>query len=149
TSTNGGTGNTSTALLTVNPAPPTIAKAFGAPSILLGGTTTLTVTVHNPNVNTTLTGVGYDDIMPAGLVTVPATIASAGTCNGPGSANASHVGLSNNTLPPGTSCTFSIDVQGQSPGTQNNVTTTVSSNEAGAGAAASANIDVVGPPALA
>ena len=61
----GGTGNdvTLTAI-----GPPTIAKAFGAPSILVNGTTTLTFTLTNPNAGTALTGVGFTDTLPAGLV---------------------------------------------------------------------------------
>src|SRR5947207_7062646 len=45
TSTNGGTGNTASANLTVV-APPTISKAFGAASIVLNATTSLTFTIN-------------------------------------------------------------------------------------------------------
>src|SRR5438105_1825692 len=49
-------------------APPTISKAFGAPSIPLDGATTLTFTLSNPNPAVTLTGIGMSDTLPAGLV---------------------------------------------------------------------------------
>ena len=58
TSTEGGTGGTATAFLVVveppEVAPPTIAKAFGAASIVVNGTTPLTFTLTNPNPVTAL-----------------------------------------------------------------------------------------------
>ena len=66
TSTNGGTGNTATANLTVA-TPPTITKAFGATSILLDATTSVTFTLNNPNSCLALTGVAFSDTLPAGL----------------------------------------------------------------------------------
>ena len=48
-------------------APPTIAKEFGAASIAVNGTTTLTFTLINPNVGTALSGVAFTDSFPAGL----------------------------------------------------------------------------------
>ena len=72
-STNGGAGNTSTTSINVlgtgpTIAPPTIVKAFGAAGIGVGGTTTLTFTIDNPNAVTTLTGVGFNDTLSGGLV---------------------------------------------------------------------------------
>src|SRR5262249_58353655 len=67
-STNGGTGNTATANLTVA-SPPTISKAFGASTIPLGASTSLTITINNPN-NLTLTGLAFTDTLPAGPVVV-------------------------------------------------------------------------------
>ena len=71
TSTEGGTGGTAVAFLVVvappEVAPPTIAKAFGAASIAVNETTTLTFTLTNPNPVTALSGVGFTDTLPAGL----------------------------------------------------------------------------------
>ena len=68
TSTNGGTGNTASAGITVA-TPPTITKAFGAAAIPLNGSTTsLTFTIPNPNTGSSLTGVAFTDNLPAGLV---------------------------------------------------------------------------------
>src|SRR2546430_14447829 len=50
------------------PLPPTISKAFGAASILLNGTTSLTFTISNPNGIDSLNGISFADNLPAGLV---------------------------------------------------------------------------------
>src|SRR5207302_463910 len=63
TSTEGGTGNTSNASITVV-APPTVSKAFGAASIPLNGTTSLTFTITNSNAATALTGIAFSDTVP-------------------------------------------------------------------------------------
>src|SRR4029077_19301930 len=80
TSTEGGTGNTSNASITVV-APPVILKAFGAASIPLNGSTSLTFTIQNNNTTTTLTGVGFSDTLPAGLV-VSTPNGLTGSCGG-------------------------------------------------------------------
>jgi uncharacterized repeat protein (TIGR01451 family) len=48
-------------------APPVISKSFGANSILTGNTTSLTFSINNPNIATTLTGVQFTDVLPAGV----------------------------------------------------------------------------------
>ena len=65
-----GSGNTSSASLIVV-APPTIQKAFGAASVPLNGTTTLTFTLSNPNSAIALSNVSFADDLPGfGVSTV-------------------------------------------------------------------------------
>src|ERR1700721_112524 len=66
-STTAGAGNTSNASVTVL-GPPTIAKVFGAATIALNGGTSLTINLSNPNASAPLTGIGFTDTLPAGLV---------------------------------------------------------------------------------
>ncbi|MBZ5555371.1 MAG: DUF11 domain-containing protein [Acidobacteriia bacterium] len=149
-STNGGTGNTSNASLTVT-APPVIIKAFGAASIPLNGSTSLTFTIQNNNTTITLTGIGFTDTLPAGLV-VSTPNGLTGTCGG-GTITAAQgtnsIDLSGATLAQSSSCTFSVNVTGTAAGTQNNTTGAVTSTEGGTGGTASASILVVAPPSIA
>ncbi len=155
-STEGGTGNTSNAAVTVVAAqvqPPTIAKAFGAASIALNGTTSLTFTLSNPNAAAALTGVGFTDTLPAGLV-VATPNGLVTTCSGTTTAvaGAGSASLSGATLAAGASCTVSLNVQGTTVGMKNN-SVTVSSTEGGTGNTSNAAVTVVAaqvqPPTIA
>ena len=150
-STNGGTGTTSnTATLSVA-TPPTIAEAFGASTIALNGSTTLTFTVTNPGTNTmALTGIGFTDTLPSGLG-VASTPGVTGTCAGNGTitatGGATSVSLSGATLTAGASCTVVVNVTGSTAGTKNN-SVTATSNEGGSGGAGTASLTVVSPPTI-
>ena len=150
TSTNGGTGNTATANLTVA-TPPTITKAFGASSILVGANTSLTFTLNNPNASLGLTGVAFSDTLPAGLqVATPNGLAT--TCSGTvtAAAGSGSISLTGGTLAATASCSISLNVTGIAAGVQNNTTGPISSNESGAGATSNtASITVIGPPSIA
>ena len=127
--------------------PPTIAKAFGGASVALNGNTTLTFTLSNPNSSLSLSGIGFTDTMPSGL-TVSSPNGLTGTCGGgtiTAASGSTSVNLSGAALTPGSSCTFTVNVMGTTSGAQNNVTSAVTSTEAGNGATASAQITVVGP----
>src|SRR5258707_7704834 len=77
---NAGAGNTSNTTVIVV-APPTVLKSFGAASIALGASTSLSFTINNPNTATSLTGIGFGDALPSGLV-VSTPNALTGTCGG-------------------------------------------------------------------
>jgi mucin-19 len=150
TSTQGGTGNTSNASVTVT-APPVLSKAFGAASVPLNGSTSLGFTIQNNNTTQSLSGIGFTDTLPAGLV-ISTPNGLTGTC-GAGTIAAtqgtSAIGLSGATLAQSGSCTFSVNVTGTAVGQQNNTTGAVTSTEGGTGGTASASIAVVAPPSIA
>jgi len=141
-------------------APPTVAMAFGASSIPVGGTTSLTFTITNPNaavpnvtpavlVTTTLTNIGFTDTLPAGLlIATPNNIG--GGCGGTITATAGTnlVSIAGLTLAAGATCGFGLDVIGTTAGTKDNTTTAITSSEAGAGNAASASVVVAAPAAV-
>lgn len=131
-------------------AAPSISKSFGASSILVGGSTSLSFTITNPAANTvSLTGVAFTDTLPGGLV-VATPNGLTGSCGG-GTITATQgsgsVSLSGATLAANASCTFSVNVTGTTAGPQNN-SVTVSSTNGGTGNTATASVTVVAPPDL-
>ena len=127
--------------------PPAISKAFGAASVALNGTTSLTFNLSNPNAAISLSGIGFTDTLPAGQV-VGTPNGLTGSCGGgaiTAAAGSNSVSLSGATLAAGASCTFAVDVTGTTSGTQNNTTSAVTSSEAGSGGTASASLIVAGP----
>jgi uncharacterized repeat protein (TIGR01451 family) len=150
TSINGGTGNTASANLTVA-TPPSINKTFGALSILVNASTTLTFNITNPNTTLGLTGVAFADTLPAGLVvSTPNSLNN--TCGGTvtSTAGSGSISLSAATLAASGSCSITVNVTGVAAGVQNNTTGPISSNESGAGLPSNtAPITVIGPPSIA
>jgi LPXTG-site transpeptidase (sortase) family protein len=144
TSTNGGTGDTASDSTTVV-APPSMSKVFGAASISVGGTTTLTFTITNPNGSTALVGVAFTDTLPAGL-TVPDT--SASQCGGTLTTTAATgvISLSGATVAAGGTCTFSVTVTGATAGVKLNTTGNVTSTNGGTGDTASDSTTVIAGP---
>lgn len=152
TSTEGGTGNPSTASVTVV-GPPTIGKAFGLSSIALNGSTSLTFTITNNNSTTDLTGVVFSDTLPAGLV-VSTPPGESGTCP-PGTITANQgtnvislSGAGATVIHGGGTCMFSVNVTGTTAGTKNNTTGAITSTNGGTGGTANASFAVVAPPTI-
>ncbi|MEQ1597426.1 MAG: hypothetical protein ABL985_20275, partial [Casimicrobium sp.] len=146
---NGGTGNTSNASLTVvGTAPPSITKVFGAASVPLNGTTSLSFTLNNPNAGVALSNVGFFDGLPSGLV-VATPNGLIGSCGGgtiTATAGSSFVQLAGASLAGGTSCNFSVNVTGLTAGVKNN-SVTVNSLNGGTGNTSNASLTVVATPA--
>jgi uncharacterized repeat protein (TIGR01451 family) len=146
TSTEGGAGGTASAgLLVIEP--PAIAKVFGTTSLAVGATTTLTFTLTNPNAAIALTGVGFDDPLPGGLV-VATPSGLTGACGGgniTADDGATSISLVGATLDVGASCELTVDVQALAVGPQVNTTNPVTSANGGTGNVATASITVVDP----
>jgi uncharacterized repeat protein (TIGR01451 family) len=152
-STEGGTGLTATATLTVaGIAAPTITKSFAPTSVAVGGASTLSFTITNPNAATAFTGVAVTDTLPAGVV-VSTPNGLTGTCGAgtiTATAGSGSVSLTGGTIAASGSCTFSVSVTGSTAGTKVNTTGTVSSTEGGTGLTATATLTVaaVAPPTI-
>lgn len=126
--------------------PPTATVNFGANTIPLNGTTSLSITIGNPNPGTGLTGIGFTDTLPSGLVVATPNGLDNG-CGGTLTAaeGSSTVQLSGASLAASTLCPISVNVKGTAAGEQPDVVTVNSS--AGASDQASASLTVVVPPA--
>ncbi|PYR97000.1 MAG: hypothetical protein DMG12_25080, partial [Acidobacteria bacterium] len=121
--------------------PPSISKAFTDSVIPQGGTTTLSFTITNPNAMT-LTGIGFSDTLPSGLV-IDNPVVLTGSCGGGSiSTGTDSIGLSGATLGPLGSCTFSVKVAGTTLGVKNNLTGKVTSTQGGDGNEAFASLTV-------
>ena len=148
TSTNGGTGNTATATLTTV-APPSITKAFSPTSIPVGGVSTITLVITNPNASTALTGVAVTDTFPAGM-TVATPPNATNTCGGTFAPNAGDpsVSLSGGSIAAGGNCTLTVDVTTSVAGASVNTTGNVTSTNGGTGNTGSATLNTVAPPSI-
>lgn len=131
-------------------APPSISAAFRTTLLGLDGTTSLSFTITDPNSAFALSGVGFTDSLPAGLVIVGLPAAS-NTCAGTltAAAGSDSIGLSGGQLPPGSSCTVSATVAAIATGALSSTTTQVTSVEGGTGNTTSAALTVIGAPTVA
>jgi hypothetical protein len=132
-------------------ASPTLSKTFGQVSAGAMSSATLSFTLKNPNASATLDGLSFSDALPAGLV-ISTPNGLTGSCDSgtiTAVAGTSTVSLSGATLAAGASCTFSVNVLNNATvaGSVTNTTSTVASNEAAPGAAASATL-FLGDPFL-
>ena len=125
---------------------PGISKAFGSKSFHVGETTSLSFTISNSN-SLQLTGVGFTDTLPPGLL-IATPNGLTGSCGGgpiTATAGSNTISLSGAALLAGTNCTFSVNVLATTIGVQTNVTSTITSTQTGAGGVASAAITVLPP----
>jgi uncharacterized repeat protein (TIGR01451 family) len=127
--------------------PPTVTKAFSPNLIGLGASSTMTITLTNPNA-TAITGAAFTDTYPANLANNGGLV---NNCGGSTTAGASTLTFTGGTIPANGSCTISILVTSV---VANNYTNTlgigsVTSTNAGANAvAASGNLSVFAAPSI-
>lgn len=128
--------------------PPTVAKSFSPAMIAANGTSTLTITLTNPN-TVSITGATFSDVYPANLVNA-GTPAVSNSCGGTvtASAGGGALDLSGGTIPASGSCTVSVTVTSALAGAYNNSTGAVTSTNAAAGTSASATLTVTAISAL-
>ncbi|MGZ6047516.1 MAG: SdrD B-like domain-containing protein, partial [Phenylobacterium sp.] len=132
--------------------PVAIAKAFNANSVALGASSTLTITLTNPN-NVALTGAALLDSLPAN-VTVALTPNASTTCAGgvvTAAVSATSVQLTGGTIPASGACNLKVDVLSNIAGTYLNTipagalaTTQGVTNEA----PASDTLKIINPPSV-
>ena len=144
----GGFSNAATATDTLTVlAPPTVTKSFSPNLIGLGASSTMTITLTNPNA-TVITGAAFTDTYPVNLVNNGGLV---NNCGGSTTAGASTLTFTGGTIPANGSCTISILVTSATANTYTNtlasgsVTTTNAGSNA---AAASANLSVFAAPSI-
>jgi len=118
--------------LTVNFAEPTVTKTFIPDSIVVGGTSTLTIEIDNPNA-AGLTGIAFTDNLPAGVSVASTPNASTTACGTPTwapGAGDTTLNFSGGSILASGTCTIEVDVTSSTPGTHTNTTSVVASNEA-------------------
>lgn len=139
--------------------PPSITKSFSPTPVAVGGTSTLTFTITNPNAETgaTLNGISFTDVFPNGLV-INSPLTTTNTCGGTlqdsngNTLDAADTGIKLNAgqLAPGASCTVSIVVQATTAGPHNNVSGIITATESGDNMTstgyATATLTAVSPP---
>jgi uncharacterized repeat protein (TIGR01451 family) len=152
---NAETGDGDTATLSVSQGPvlaaPTIQKSFNPSQVQPGGSSTMTITLTNPDPNNAIVGVQLNDLYPAPLgsiVNAPGGVVVSDDCGFVEDvpAGGDWAKLSGGTIAAGKSCSVVVDVVGYATATNN--TGAVSSVNAQSGVGASATLTVSGNPLL-
>jgi hypothetical protein len=128
-----------------------VTTAFTPNLIGVGGTTALSVTITNPNSSGTLTGIGFADTLPSGLV-VDNPNGTNGTCGSAGVLTAvsgtSSITLAGGSLKAGANCTVSVAVTSNQAEAVQNSTGLVSSSAGPSSHDATATLTVLAPPTV-
>ena len=139
-------GDPATADLTVVP-PPLFGKSFAPDPTIIGGTTTLTLTIDNTASTIAATNLDFTDNLPAGLTVAPVPNASA-TCTGgalTASSGSSTVSYTGGEVAAGSTCTVVVDLLAGAAGNLVNVAGPLTSASGDSGVA-EATLRVNPPP---
>ena len=140
------TGTAASASFTVAVAP-SVSVLFAPTNLALNGTTTMTISVTNPNA-VAMTGVGFTNTYPAGLTgATTATITGTG-CTGTPAATTGSLALTGGTVPANTTCSYSVVVTGTTAGAKSNSVTVTSTNQPSA-TTSTTTVNVYAPPTVA
>ena len=119
------------------PNPPTITKAFAPSTIAVGGASTLTFTLTNPNASA-LSGVKFLDTLPAGVQVAP-SVSAVTTCGGSptwapsaGDTALAFGQTTAATIPANSSCTVAVSVVATTIGAKLNISDFITAAESGA-----------------
>ncbi|RJP49579.1 MAG: isopeptide-forming domain-containing fimbrial protein, partial [Anaerolineaceae bacterium] len=109
---------------------PTLTKSFSPDPVAVGGASTLTFTITNPNSTVALSGLAFTDSLPAG-VTVATNVPTA-VCGGTLTTTApSTISFTGGSLAAGASCNIPVSVTVTTAGPHTNVSGFISSTETG------------------
>lgn len=146
-STGGANVTSTTDSVTVNKmVAPSISKIFSPNPIAVGGTSTLTFTIVNPNLLNSLTGVSFSDNFPTGMTTVVTPPLS--QCGGTITSTATSISLAGGSIIPDSFCTVSVLVTAANPKNYNNTSGSVGSTNGGSGNSASNTLTVITAPVI-
>lgn len=128
---------------------PNVTKGFSPTATGTGLSSTLSITLTNPNAAGSIVGLAFTDTYPGTLVNA-ATPGLSNTCGGTatGNAGANQLTLTGGTLAAGASCTVSVSVTSATAGLFNNSSGTVTSTNAANGAASAATLRINNRPTV-
>ncbi len=139
------------ASITVTALPaPTLTKAFSTGVggfIPVGGATTLTLTLNNPNAGA-ITGLNFTDVLPAGLIFASPAAVTTNCLGNVVTTPPNQIVFTGTSLAGNANCTISLQVIGTAPGVLTNTTSTVTSTNALTGGVATAQTTVIPPDAF-
>jgi uncharacterized repeat protein (TIGR01451 family) len=136
--------------------PAAITKSFSPTSVAVNGTSTLTLSITNPN-PTNLTGVSVTDSFPSGLQIAATPMLTTSGCgagtitdpsNGALGGGDAGIKINNATVANATACVITVKVTPTTEGDKINTTGTVSSTEGGTGLSATATLGAVAAPSF-
>lgn len=149
TTSNMGNGSDTSAELIVMAAPG-FAKSFSPDKILVGGTSTLTISLTNSN-PAAITGVAFNDPYPAGLVNA-ATPSASTNCGGAltAAAGGNRLVLTGGTIPANGSCLVSVQVTSAAIGSYSNPAApfSITTGNAGSSQSVAATLAVLATPTV-